>query len=873
MDNPVIVTHNEGALTEAIPESSEGNLSGNIQLKSAHQLCLACKSCLSYFCKSQDDPKRMKNNVLHSSSLSTVFTSAEGQCFVCSQLRNRIRELSPELGPGVYSDYSIICCWSTHRDEDKDKETKMWIVMFKSTVPNLPIHSYQQILQLGLWSKKDFGQYFDHNTNHGESTDAGLTEGSTGGTNDSDYTKDLAISWLARCVQNADGQHNMCNKGDQSYIPTRLLDVPHALENNVVRLVCPEKQGEEFKGVEYATLSYCWGPHAAEQNPMLLRNNLELWQTEGFSWDRLPKTFQDSLKIASWIGLKWIWIDSMCIIQDSKSDWKIETKAMDQIYSNAKVNISADAGEDSRSGCFVQRKKTDITPLQFATKDLKNEWIVTTDDTFERMNSAPSHTRAWIHREKQLSRRILHCTTKEMVWECCALGKAGLAGETMPRGLPFDKVFNGESKIQLQLANASNTNLSKRERRGRLHMLWNSICQDFANKFVSRDSDLPYILWGLADEFHTLFNGEEYVCGHWHRRAVVEIQSVSRAYESRPDNGFGKHASGTSISVNGFLRRLRFDYSGPEEDDITLSVVEEDEDGNDRIRHIGRHRNVTGDPTFRLTMDHCEKLPSCGLDCYALFTTLQETGDHGRHLSCVLLEHDSVVHNGPYQYHTYKRIGTMDNIGDLYSFELRYRVAPSVKVPDASVSRMDLGDTCTGEDVSEDIWNLLSQYLGCVRWDVIDNFRDNGMPDTNGYLSLEEDEEDESEWEEDSLPSRPQSVTRLNDDEEETGIEDAAADERYSQRLRDLGSIVLCIHDHPFSGLANMTGTENAAEAADHLQQVLSFESQTVAYGTNIREDPGEVLYQFDDVLDMWQKTHSVVPWLEQLETSVFTIV
>ncbi|KAM0307985.1 hypothetical protein ACHAPM_000720 [Fusarium culmorum] len=821
----------------------------------------------------------------------------------------------------------------------------MWIVMFKSTVPNLPIHSYQQILQLGLWSKKDFGQYFDHNTNHGESTDAGLTEGSTGGTNDSDYTKDLAISWLARCVQNADGQHNMCNKGDQSYIPTRLLDVPHALENNVVRLVCPEKQGEEFKGVEYATLSYCWGPHAAEQNPILLRNNLELWQTEGFSWDRLPKTFQDSLKIASWIGLKWIWIDSTCIIQDSKSDWKIETKAMDQIYSNAKVNISADAGEDSRSGCFVQRKKTDITPLQFATKDLENEWIVTTDDTFERMNSAPSHTRAWIHREKQLSRRILHCTTKEMVWECCALGKAGLASDTMPRGLPFDKVFNGESKIQLQLANASNTNLSKRERRGRLHMLWNSICQDFANKFVSRASDLPYILWGLADEFHTLFNGEEYVCGHWrsnlsesltwwipgvkpeydsylapswswlgagcpvqlaqlhlnrHRRAVVEIQSVSRAYESRPDNGFGKHASGTSISVNGFLRRLRFDYSGPEEDDITLSVVEEDEDGNDRIRHIGRHRNVTGDPTFRLTMDHCEKLPSCGLDCYALFTTLQETGDHGRHLSCVLLEHDSVVHNGPYQYHTYKRIGTMDNIGDLYSFELRYRVTPSVDIPDASVSRMDLGDTCTGEDVSEDIWNLLSQYLRCVRWDVISRFKKKGIPDTNRYSSLEEDEEDESEWEEDSMPSRPQSVTRLNDDEEETGvrpvspqaltenkrlpddidaaveevqIEDAAADERYSQRLRDLGNIVLCIHDHPFSGLANMTGTENAAEAADHLQQVLSFESQTVAYGTNIREDPGEVLYQFDDVLDMWQKTHSVVPWLEQLETSVFTIV
>lgn len=173
------------------------------------------------------------------------------------------------------------------------------------------------------------------------------------------------------------------------------------------------------------------------------------------------------------------------------------------------------------------------------------------------------------------------------------------------------------------------------------------------------------------------------------------------------------------------------------------------------------------------------------------------------------------------------------------------------------------------------------------------------MPDTSGYSSLEEDEEDESEWEEDSLPSRPQSVTGINDNEEETRvrptspqaltegkgladindaveegqIEDAVPDKRHRQILRDLSNIVLCIYDHPFLGLANITDIANAAEAADHLRQVLSFESQTVAYGTNIREDPGEVLYQFDDVLDIWQKTHGVVPWLERLETSVFTII
>ncbi|CEI60350.1 hypothetical protein FVEN_g6506 [Fusarium venenatum] len=751
--------------------------------------------------------------------------------------------------------------------------------------------------------------------------------------NDNEHTKELVVSWLAQCFKNSNGKHDICNQGVDGYIPTRLLDVRHALEKNVVRIVCSDKEDETFTGIEYATLSYCRGPHAAEQNPMLVTNNLEICQTKGFNWDHLPKTFQDAFKIASWLELNWIWIDSMCIVQDSKSDWKIETRMMDQIYMGAKINISADIGVDSQAGCFAQRTNTDITPLQLVDRSLEKEWAVTTDDTFEWMNSAPSIRRAWIHRERQTSRRIIHCTAKEMVWECCGFDNARFASETMPQGSPFEKIFNGETNFQTQIAHASDRNLRGSERRERLHMLWNSNCQDFTNKSVSQTSDMPYILWGMAFRFHTLFRGEEYGCGHWrsnlaesltwwipgvkpecedylapswswlsagcpvqlvhldlrrHKRAVVDILSISRGFESYLDDGFGKHAFG-SMSVNGFLRKVRFDYKGPQEDVITLSVVEEDEHGNPRIRSIGRNINLNRDLLFRLTMDRYEKLPSRGLECYALFTTLHESAkdeaECQRQLACILLEHDSVIHNGPYQYHTYKRIGTIDEISDLYSLKLRYRVAPSAKILEVGV-------------LQDDIWALLSQYLSCIRRTVIREFMESGIPDSSGYSTCEQSETDESEWDECSLQSRPESTTGVINKKDEEDVRSVSSEifneskdlpqdmnatsgqeqvddvaRRHRLQLLDLRNIIMQIHDHPSSGLRPISDGENNDEASNHLQQLISFQSQTVAYGNNIKEDPKCVMYQFDDVLDMWQKQYGVVPWLEELETSEFKIV
>ena len=74
---------------------------------------------------------------------------------------------------------------------------------------------------------------------------------------------------------------------------------------------------------------------------------------ESINMTDIPKTFQDAVLITRKLGYRYLWIDSLCIIQDSASDWQIESVKMADIYFNAVVNISADASPRSDSGIFA----------------------------------------------------------------------------------------------------------------------------------------------------------------------------------------------------------------------------------------------------------------------------------------------------------------------------------------------------------------------------------------------------------------------------------------------------------------------------------------------------------------------------------------
>jgi hypothetical protein len=137
-----------------------------------------------------------------------------------------------------------------------------------------------------------------------------------------------AFNWHRECTRS----HRDCRQPDPKYLPTRVIDVgKHAFSNP--RLIL----GSELRpGTRYATLSHCWG-HSVQTR--LLQTNLTLFRQK-LPWKELSKMFKEAFKVTRHLGIRYLWIDSLCIVQDSPGDWARESSAMSKVYSNGYCNIA-----------------------------------------------------------------------------------------------------------------------------------------------------------------------------------------------------------------------------------------------------------------------------------------------------------------------------------------------------------------------------------------------------------------------------------------------------------------------------------------------------------------------------------------------------
>ena len=147
-----------------------------------------------------------------------------------------------------------------------------------------------------------------------------------------------ARSWLQMCTT-----EHACSKNISSRLPTRVLRIegPKLISLHI-------SQGEIGS---YACLSHCWG----DQSLLLLKttaNNLEKFQ-DRIPWEDLPKTLRNAIYFTYNLGLKYLWIDSLCILQDSVDDWRHEGSAMADIYESALITLVATMAPNATHGCFA----------------------------------------------------------------------------------------------------------------------------------------------------------------------------------------------------------------------------------------------------------------------------------------------------------------------------------------------------------------------------------------------------------------------------------------------------------------------------------------------------------------------------------------
>lgn len=216
------------------------------------------------------------------------------------------------------------------------------------------------------------------------------------------------------------------------------------------------------------TLSHCWG----KVKFLTLTSENLVRLKAGFQMSILPKTFQHAIEATRHLGLKYLWIDSLCIIQgrdaEARLDWQSESAMMEEVYSQSYCNISATGGSNGDDGCFFDRNETDV-PGKFQVEvppgvrefdgELFSGYLFVDrgpEVWRQNMERSPLLARAWVAQERLLAPRVLHFCKKQLVWECQQLvacethaGGSTAMGQDSPKAAFAKLVRDLESPVVL----------------------------------------------------------------------------------------------------------------------------------------------------------------------------------------------------------------------------------------------------------------------------------------------------------------------------------------------------------------------------------------------------------------------------------------
>ncbi|KAF1987512.1 HET-domain-containing protein, partial [Aulographum hederae CBS 113979] len=206
--------------------------------------------------------------------------------------------------------------------------------------------------------------------------------------------------WLSSCDE-SHGFHCSMGPGKATRLNFRVIDVNRQC---IVQASSP---------CRYTALSYVWG---RVQQPLLRVNQIDAWEEPGSLLGvDLPTTVRDAIRVCKMLGLEYLWVDSLCIVQDSPDDVEHQIVHMDSIYRKAYLTIIAAAGEDCKSGLPSIRPRD---PVQY-TADVQGLKLGTVFRSVkDELLNSKWNTRAWTLQEFALSYRCLIFTPRQIFYSC-----------------------------------------------------------------------------------------------------------------------------------------------------------------------------------------------------------------------------------------------------------------------------------------------------------------------------------------------------------------------------------------------------------------------------------------------------------------------
>ena len=338
----------------------------------------------------------------------------------------------------------------------------------------------------------------------------------------------MVRGWLLRCLES----HRTCRQACARVppLPTRVIEVGEA-ESTCSRLIMGAGRHDH-----YATLSHCWGgsqPLTTTEATLLLRE-LSILDTD------LPTTFRDAVAVCRNLNIKYIWIDSLCIVQDSLDDWQKESSHMGEIYSASTLNISAASASDGSVGCFFDRDATSIKPCGveiFGRPCIISRQASTIDEVFGDLHNdrlfgaSPLNSRAWVLQEDVLPCRNLVYAKDQVYWYCHELqasekqmlGLLGVPQTEMNYLRNLGKLIHG-------------IGVPRDMKKAICYGYWYRSVMDYTLRKMTKGSDKFPAISGLARKFAQVKTGppDSYVAGLWESDLCIGLLWIA----GDPLNGF-----------------------------------------------------------------------------------------------------------------------------------------------------------------------------------------------------------------------------------------------------------------------------------------------------------------------------------------------
>lgn len=301
--------------------------------------------------------------------------------------------------------------------------------------------------------------------------------------------------WIRDCREN----HRACRLPCATSFPTRVLDIQGPDARLAENLTTEDN---------YVALSHCWGKEE------FIKTEKSTFQSHKkcIELQSMPQNFKDAIHVCRALGYKYLWIDSLCIIQDDEQDWVEQSDLMEGIYHNADLVIAATCAPNAMSGFLTEsRPSYREGTVSISLQDTDNPttfWYRLIPP--HRCREGPLDDRGWAFQERLRARRYLSFGSREMTWLCqtsthCECEGAEVAGAQWK---------NRERSLELFLPYRTEKELHKSWRR--------EIVTLYTQRVLGRPSDKLIALSAIATWFEEKLSGT-YLAGLWERDLVLDL--------------------------------------------------------------------------------------------------------------------------------------------------------------------------------------------------------------------------------------------------------------------------------------------------------------------------------------------------------------